>query len=56
MEDRQKWIATVLALAMVVLVGMQSIATAGPGGSLKGKATIMGNEAEDVLATGGYSG
>jgi hypothetical protein len=55
MEDRQKWIATVLALAMVVLVGMQSIATAGPGGSLKGKATIMGNEAEDVLATGGYS-
>ncbi len=57
MENRQnKWIVAIFTLAVVVLVGMQSIATAGPGGSLKGKATIKGNEAQDVLTKGGASG
>ena len=36
MENRQnKWIVATSALAVVVLVGMQSIATAGPGRLLK---------------------
>ena len=57
MKARQKkWIVALVTGAVVGLVGMQSMATAGPGGSLKGSATIKGNEANDVLTKGGASG
>jgi hypothetical protein len=52
-HPQNQWRVITLALAAVILVGTQSLAPAAPAGSLKGSATIKGNEASKIFTQGG---